>query len=87
MRGIVHAALEKLQSQEICRVKVHPSHAALVTACLQTAGTVAKAEVIADPGCAPGGVVFATARGNLDASVNSQLQEIERGLTDRLRKP
>jgi len=31
-------------------------------------------------------VLFETPRGNLDAGVESQLQEIERGLADRLRK-
>jgi flagellar biosynthesis/type III secretory pathway protein FliH len=43
-------------------------------------------EVIADSSHELGSVIFETTRGNLDASVNSQLQEIERGLTDRLRK-
>ena len=33
-----------------------------------------------------GTVIFETQRGNLDASVESQLQEIERGLADRLRR-
>ncbi len=42
--------------------------------------------MIADPSRQPGDVVFETERGNLDASVDSQLLEIERGLTDRLRK-
>jgi flagellar biosynthesis/type III secretory pathway protein FliH len=32
-----------------------------------------------------GTVIFETDRGNLDASVESQLREIERGLGDRLR--
>ena len=31
-------------------------------------------------------MVFETNQGNLDASVDSQLQEIERGLADHLRK-
>jgi flagellar biosynthesis/type III secretory pathway protein FliH len=31
--------------------------------------------------------VFETAHGNLDASIESQLQEIERGLADRLHRP
>lgn len=86
LHGLVVAALEKLQSQEISRVKVHPSHAALVTACLRQAVSGAAGEVIPDASCEPGGVIFETERGNLDASVDSQLQEIERGLTDRLRK-
>ncbi len=35
MHGLVLGALEKLQSQEISRVRVHPSHAAQITAYLQ----------------------------------------------------
>jgi len=87
LRGLVLAALEKLQGQEIFRVKVHPSHAALVTACLKEAAANSAAQIIADPGCEPGGLVFETERGNLDASMDSQLQEIERGLVDRLKRP
>jgi flagellar assembly protein FliH len=86
LHGLVVAALEKLQSQEISRVKVHPSHAALVTACLQQAISGAAVEVIPHASFEPGAIIFETQRGNLDASVDSQLQEIERGLTDRLRK-
>ncbi len=37
LRGLVMAALEKLHSQEICRVRVHPSLAAMVGACLREA--------------------------------------------------
>jgi flagellar assembly protein FliH len=86
LRGLVVAALEKLHSQEICRVRVHPSHAGLVGACLREAVAGSGAEVIADPSRELGDVVFETERGNLDASVDSQLLEIERGLVDRLRK-
>jgi flagellar assembly protein FliH len=86
LRGLVLAALEKLQSQEICRARVHPSHAALVSGCLQQIVTDHSVEVIADPSCELGAVVFETERGNLDASVESQLGEIERGLADRLRR-
>jgi flagellar biosynthesis/type III secretory pathway protein FliH len=32
-------------------------------------------------------VIFETDRGSLDASLESQLKEIERGLADRLRNP
>src|SRR5271157_1786314 len=86
LRGVVVAALEKLHSQEICRVRVHPSHAGMVGACLREAVAGGGAEVIADPSREPGDVVFETERGNLDSSVDSQLLEIERGLADRLRK-
>jgi flagellar assembly protein FliH len=43
-------------------------------------------EVIADASREPGAVVFETERGNLDASVDAQLREIERGLADCLRR-
>jgi len=85
LHGLVLAALEKLQGLEIVRVKVHPSLAASVTACLRKSPAAAAVEVLSDPSAQPGGVVFETARGNLDASVESQFQEIERGLADRLR--
>jgi flagellar assembly protein FliH len=84
LHGLVLAALEKLQAQEICRVKVHPSLAASVTACLRKAPAGALVEVAADASAPPGAVVFETGRGNLDASIETQFQEIERGLTDRL---
>jgi flagellar assembly protein FliH len=86
LRGLVVAALEKLQGQEISRVKVHPSQAAVVTACLQQALSGGQVEVMSDASREVGSVIFETTRGNLDASVEGQLQEIERGLTDRLRK-
>jgi flagellar assembly protein FliH len=85
LHGLVMGALEKLQSQEVRRVRVHPSHAALLTACLRESCGAA-VEVVPDAAREPGAVVFETERGNLDASVDSQLREIERGLADRLRR-
>jgi flagellar assembly protein FliH len=85
LRGLIVAALEKLRGQEICRVRVHPAHAALVTDCLRSAASGALVEVIQDSARELGSIIFETQRGNLDASVDSQLHEIERGLADRLR--
>jgi flagellar assembly protein FliH len=82
----VLAALEKLQGQEIARVRVHSSHTALVTARLKESCCGRIVEVVADAACEPGTVVFETERGNLDASVESQLAEIQKGLADRLKR-
>ncbi|HUI79696.1 MAG TPA: FliH/SctL family protein [Bryobacteraceae bacterium] len=84
MHGLVLGALEKLQSQEIARVRVHPAHAPLLSACLRQMVATSPVEVVPDPSREPGTVIFETERGNLDASVESQLREIERGLADRL---
>lgn len=85
LHGLVVAAFEKLQGQESCRVRVHPSQAAAIQGCLAKVSG-ASIEVIPDPSREPGGVIFETRRGNLDASVDTQLQEIERGLTDLLHR-
>jgi len=85
MHGLVLAALEKLQAREISRVRVNPSQVAAVTACLRQASGTA-IEVVGDPSRQPGAAFFETTRGNLDASVDCQLQEIERGLADRLNR-
>jgi flagellar assembly protein FliH len=86
LHGLVLGALEKLHGQEICRVRVHPSHAGLVSNSLRQNSASAHVEVVADPSREVGAVIFETQRGNLDASVESQLKEIERGLADRLRR-
>lgn len=84
IRGIVHAALEKLGRREIVRVRVHPEAVQSVQAALQQAGNAAGMNVLADRSLTAGGIVFETAMGELDASIETQLQEIQRGFADRL---
>ena len=86
LNGLVFSALDKLQGQEIVRVRVHPAQAGPVTAGLRKSPAGATVEVLSDASREPGTIIFETARGNLDASLESQLQEIERGLADRLRR-
>jgi len=82
--GLVKAGLEKLRVQEVLRVRLHPDHKARVAEYLARFGA-SHVEVLGDPSCPPGAIVLETSRGNLDASVDTQLREIERGLTDRSR--
>ena len=84
LEALTKAALAKLQSQEIHRVRIHPAQEALVRASLQHAGRGTGIEIVADPSQPQGGVLFEITRGALDASVGTQLDEIERGLTDLL---
>lgn len=84
LEALVHAALEKLSSQEVYRVRVHPDQEPMVRACLQRMGRQAGLEVVGDPSQERGGAIFEIAHGSLDASVDTQLREIERGLADRL---
>ena len=84
IHGIVKAALEKVQTKEICLVRVHPDHVAQVRSFLEKSGLGAGLEISPDPALQLGGLILETKRGNLDASVETQLKEIERGFTDRL---
>ena len=82
MQALVQVALGRMDRQEIHRVWVHPSQAIAVKACL--AGESRQVEVIADATRDLGSLLFETNRGKLDASINAQFEEIERGLTDRM---
>jgi flagellar assembly protein FliH len=84
LAALTRAALDKLQSQEICRVRVHPAQEKQVRASLAETGRGQAIEVIADPSQPLGGILFDIARGTLDASLYTQLDEIGRGLTDQL---
>jgi flagellar assembly protein FliH len=84
LEALIRAAIEKLSSQEVYRVRVHPDQEQLVRACLQRTERHGQLEVVSDRSQAPGGAIFEMARGSLDASVETQLGEIERGLADRL---
>lgn len=84
LKALTRAALQKLQSQEIHRVRVHPDQEKSVRAALQDSGRGQAIEVIADSSLPQGGVLFDIGRGALDASVGTQLDEIVRGLTDQL---
>lgn len=83
--GLVKAALEQLSAGERIRVRVHPEDEAAVRSCLAAAGRAASVEVAGDAALERGSAILETERGNLDASAETQLAEIERGLTDRFR--
>lgn len=84
MLGLLGAAFDKLKRQEISRLRVHPSHKAPLERALAASAGIPSVEVAGDPSLEPGAAIFETARGDLDASVSTQLEEIGRGLADRL---
>jgi flagellar assembly protein FliH len=86
MLGLVKTALGRLELRDVHRVRVRPEDAAAVTAYIQKIGGPARLEVIPDTALERGGLLFETERGQLDASADTQLQEIERGFTDLLER-
>jgi flagellar assembly protein FliH len=86
IEGLVRASLERLQSQESCRVRMHPDYVPALRAAVERLGMSGRVEVIDDAAQEPGAAVFEMSRGSLNASIDSQLKEIERGLVDRFQK-
>ena len=82
----IKVAIEKLQSRDLCRVRVHPDQAPAIRASFERFSNSHKVELVADPSLQIGDVMFETATGTLDASIESQLQEIDRGFADRLER-
>jgi flagellar assembly protein FliH len=84
LEGIVSVVLDRLDGQEVYRVRVHPSMVERVEQQLSGLARHQGLQVTADQSLGTGGCVFETGRGNIDAGVESQLSEIERGLADYL---
>lgn len=81
--GLIKVALEKLQSREVSRVRTHPDYEAVLRTLLDRFGS-SQIPVSPDPSLLRGDVLFETPHGTLDASIEAQLREIERGFADRI---
>jgi flagellar assembly protein FliH len=84
LSGLIRVAMEKIRVHEIVRVRIHPQQHGPVQQAVGRFAMGAQVEITADTKLPLGGVVVETTRGEFDASVDVQLKEIERGLTDRL---
>ena len=82
--GLARMGLEKLRVNEVMRVRVHPQHQGALKEYLTRTGAL-HIDVVASPAQPRGTLIIETTRGDLDVSADTQLAEIERGLTDRLR--
>jgi flagellar assembly protein FliH len=81
--ALVKVSLDRLGRQEQIRVRVSSALADAVRAVLARLSS-RPIEVSADANLEAGSLIFETNRGQLDASIHSQLDEIARGLVDRL---
>lgn len=82
--GLVRSALDSLSLREVVSVRCHPSFSSFIQTGLERLGAPVAIRVEPDPGLEAGGVVIETTHGALDASVQVQLAEIERGFADLL---
>jgi flagellar assembly protein FliH len=80
--GLVKAAFGKLDARETHRLRVSASDAASIQKLQIPPGL----EIVSDRSLTTGSAIFETSRGDLDASIETQLAEIDRGLTDTLKR-
>jgi flagellar assembly protein FliH len=80
--GLTKAALSKIDQREIHKIRTHPDNVPLLQRVLEQGRSHGRIEISGDARLDRGALVIETARGQLDASVETHLEEIERGFTD-----
>jgi len=84
--GLVKAAFDKLNVRETHRLRISPPDLAFIQENSARLGLPPALEIASDGQLPRGSAVFETSRGELDASIDSQLLEIERGFADIIRR-
>lgn len=84
--GLVKAAFQKCDARATERLRVSPQDAESIREHRARLNFPERLEVVADRSLARGSAIFETSRGDLDVSVDTQLAEIDRGLTDVLKR-
>lgn len=83
--GLVKAALVGMDARELHRIRIHPCQAEALRRQLEAMGLPQRCEVVADSALERGGAILEGAHGTLDASAETQFEEIERGFADLVR--
>jgi flagellar assembly protein FliH len=84
--GLVKAAFQKCDARETHKLRLSPVDVELVREHRERLNLPPAVEIAADASLTRGSAIFETSRGELDASLDTQFVEIERGLTDVLKR-
>ncbi|HUA87390.1 MAG TPA: FliH/SctL family protein [Bryobacteraceae bacterium] len=84
--GVVLAAFQKLNARETQRLRVAPADAAMLNENRAKLAMPQALEICPDASLVVGSVIFETSRGEMDASIDTQLGEIERGFADIVKR-
>jgi flagellar assembly protein FliH len=82
--GLVRAAFDAASLREITEVRLHPSLVPLLQPHMESIGAPESIVLRPDASLEAGAVLVETTRGTIDASVETQLDEIGRGFADLL---
>lgn len=85
LQGLVKAAFDRLDRREIKEIRTDAESVASMKKIVDGLGAPGAVKVVADTTLRPGSLVIEVPRGQLDASIETQLVEIERGFVDIVR--
>lgn len=80
--GLVKAAFDRLDQREIQQLRTDTANLTMVRKLVEGLDLARAVKVIADPSLRAGSLLIETTRGELDASIETQLNEIQRGFID-----
>lgn len=83
LNALARIVFDRLARSETWQLTVNPQFADSIRGAIP-AGSLDRIQIEADPTCAPGTLIARCADSKIDASVETQLEEISNGLMDRL---
>ncbi|MFN9432525.1 MAG: FliH/SctL family protein [Acidobacteriota bacterium] len=82
--GLIHAATSRAELRELNRILLNPKDHQALLPHLERLQLPPRVEVVADAGLERGALLLESTSGVLDASIQAQLDEVERGFIDLL---
>jgi len=80
--ALLKTAMERISLREVTEVRLHPQHVAVVEKFLRQMPAPPGLRVTGDPALELGALRFETTQGEIDAGIETQLNEIQRGFAD-----
>lgn len=82
LAGLVKAAFSRLDQREVIQARTDPTTEPSMQRIFKMLDGTRRIKLVVDASLRPGSLILETSRGYLDASVETQLDEIERGFID-----
>lgn len=84
--GLIHAATQRSELRELNRIMLNPKDHQALLPHLERLQLPPRVEILSDPALERGALLLESTSGILDASIQAQLDEVERGFIDLLGK-
>jgi len=82
--GLIHAATQRSELRELNRILLNPKDHQALLPHLERLHLPPRVEIVSDPALERGAMLLESTSGILDASIQAQLDEVERGFIDLL---